>query len=178
MGDFNCRQDNGSPMGASLVELMSFQNLILCNSPSKATYFGPKGSSTIDLMFVDNDCFNLNSVSFPKFHSANLGKYVPVQFDIQFKQDPPQSQYDNVIPSKLKNDLNLNVIMDIANSNRQYIKECFENENVDDLSGMFKFLIHNSASQKKVNKRQAKPFFDKQCYLLKKKVLAIFHALK
>lgn len=177
LGDFNCRIDRKSPKGESLIDTMSQINLVLCNPPNTKTYYAPNGSSTVDLLFIDPTSFiNIICNVYDSTLSSSLRKHVPISYHFnQVTNNTPG--YEAVEKSQITNKIDINKILSLFNLHNNKIKNLFDTGNTNEIYITLKNIIYESAEPKNNRKRNAKPWFDKQCYITRQYLLSLRHSI-
>lgn len=183
-GDFNCRVDVDSKgrmfeKGKALIKTMSLLNLKLCNSPELKTYISFNGSSTIDLLFCNQNKFECVSQSFPSLYANPCKKHQPVVFNLKKNYVNQVSKFDINPNSKLSNRININKMTEIFLQEKINLEEIISvGSNVDDIYDKISYCIANSAEPKKVSNRKSQPWFDAEAFCARKHILSTLFNLR
>jgi Reverse transcriptase (RNA-dependent DNA polymerase)/Endonuclease-reverse transcriptase len=163
-GDFNCRLDKDNKKIEALLDFMEVNDLTLVNeSPYKNTYVCNNGASVIDLIFRGTDItvsnFSITDTFLRKHRLISVDvSYVKIlnsnaSIKHNFKFDETSLQH--LVDSKYKNVLNADI----------------QNEDVDNFYENMLNLLKEVDMPKKKSVRVSQPWFDAECYNIRKELM-------
>lgn len=179
VGDFNARSDERRGRNNHKFELLlsvaESASLSICNTDlNDPTFTCHKGKSTIDHIFCNKSrmsCENIFTLNeFQKKHFPLSAGFVLVSEQKGSTNIAQQSPYTNKI--------DIAQIQNIVMNSVQQYHTCYHLKDVEGLHNLFIHTICNSALLKRVFNHTSEPWFDKECFMLRKKILITLHELR
>jgi hypothetical protein len=179
VGDFNARSDERRGRNNHKFELLlsvaTSASLSICNTDlNDPTYICKTRMSTIDHIFCNKSHMACNNI-----HTLNVSRKKHFPLSAEFVLLSEQQVNTNIArQSPYTHKIDLAQVQNIVmNTVRQY-HTCYDMKNVEGLYDLFTHIIKNSAIPKKVYTRTSEPWFDRECFVLRKRVLTILLELR
>jgi hypothetical protein len=173
LGDFNCRLDKNNSKAVSLLELTSRYGLSLCNDSQIKTFGMPRFGSVIDLVFVSK---NFNNENIQVDPLASNKTHHPVKCELKLKcTELPK--YIERTQDKPVHKIDLDTLKFLIDENYVHMRHLLDSDNIQDFYCHILRVIKNSRKAPKKSNRRSKPWFDKECYLLRSEIISLYHFL-
>lgn len=164
-GDFNCRKDKPDRKAVTVFETLEEEGFSLVNEGTIPTYVAHNGSSVIDLVFYRGKEIR---ISRQDHLWTPIRKHIPVQTGFTLKGRKTTVNEQQAAPRHIDPTL-LSGLLDEA-AITQHLTE----GNTDSALSLLETALLNSTLKTKA-KRKSKPWFDEECYILRKETLGELH---
>jgi hypothetical protein len=173
-GDFNCRLDKPNDKTETLLDFMEENSMTLANeAPYKCTYVCKQGTSVIDLIFMGT------KIKFLNFKIQNVHSRKHSLVSCKFKLEPKYANLSSTNGySKTKSIFNEQKLSYLYESqyNSQF-KEAIASKNIENFYEITLNLLNDARDVKNLKARISQPWFDTECYQLRRQLNSILHEI-
>lgn len=169
-GDLNCRLDTQNYKTKLVMETMREEGLILLNNTNIPTYICHNGKSTIDIALARGP---IKGEITPLWtaHQTPIRKHIPMQIEIRGDWQTTKGEAKQLLSRKI----DTNKIEERPEQIVQ-INKLISESRLEEAVQTLEELLTQAARPRK--ERKAQPWFDQECYLVRKDVLQTLHQLK
>ena len=171
-GDLNCRIDKSNPKTKRVLEYLEQEGFKVTNNPAETTYVTQNGTSTIDLILINNKTTLIKQ----KVETTNpIRKHLPIKTTLKLNGKTTNQENDGKVIVTRKID------EAVIEREQLTIKGCdtmIAEGHINEATNRIEYLLHKTIIAKPKNQRRAKVWFDADCYKQRKEVIKDLHAAK
>lgn len=169
-GDLNCRLDSPNYKTKLVLEKLEEEGFTLLNNPKIPTYISHNGKSAIDIALTKGAITGNITTVWNANHSA-LRKHIPLEINIQSKWEKTQDK----VPQQLSRKIDIGKV-EAKLEATTHIETLIENKRLEEATQMLGELLRQAANHR--TERRAKPWFDNECYQLRRDTLDTLQHLR
>ncbi|KAJ4451785.1 hypothetical protein ANN_03257 [Periplaneta americana] len=170
-GDLNCRLDTPLAKTENVLSYINSEGLSVVNNKTEKTYYSPNGSSTIDLVFVNE---GTKVISHKVITNVAVRKHLPVETILQLGNTFGTTETSRAkIPRKLD-------VGKIQEKDLENVISIIQEGDVDTALETIEKRMKEAIPHHKDNTctRKAKPWFNAECYSQRKATLNALHSAR
>ena len=169
-GDLNCRIDTYSQKTSTVLGYMEEEGLTVVNDRQEKTYYGPNGTSTIDVVAT-----NSRLMSQKVLHNIAVRKHIPVDTTVYIRKSQKEKHIKR--SEGLTREIDLEKLEETIAGSAEINKTIKEGK-LDEVVQHITQCIKRAAIPKKTKTRRAKQWFNKECYRTRREAIVALHKAK
>ncbi|KAJ4427938.1 hypothetical protein ANN_23948 [Periplaneta americana] len=168
-GDLNTRIDSQSNKTSAVLDYLREEGLSVVNKASDKTYYCYNGSSTIDLLFVND---RLSATSQNILYNIVIRKHLPVETTLLLKKNGNTKQtHETKLARKLDTEK-------LGRAQLSNTLQSIQTGSIDSTQEGLERIIIEAIPTLETNKRISKPWFNTLCYAERRLALKALHMTK
>lgn len=168
-GDLNTRIDSQSNKTSAVLDYLQEEGLSVVNKASDKTYYCYNGSSTIDLLFVND---RLSATSQNILYNIVIRKHLPVETTLLLKKNGNTKQtHETKLARKLDTEK-------LGRAQLSNTLQSIQTGSIDSTQEGLERIIIEAIPTLETNKRISKPWFNTLCYAERRLALKALHMTK